>query len=1739
MTTAAAVAPVLNHHTAMIVIVNAMIVIVTTMIVIVTTTMTTITTTAAATTASVAAAAAATAPMSKKAAAKLAKETAAAAAAASQQASLSAAAADAVVALPVKAAKKVNPTTPDVGNAYIFWDYGTCPIEDNPDDLDAGVIGTVAARVRGVINRFLQHKKDTGDPIKIDQTIRSLFAPQGSTFKNISKVPITWGSFTKNDFKVHHYSKKCSMETLMRQVIESILDDKKDKKDQSRLVLCFITNDPNFSTVAAYLKLENLHDTMLLYDFAASPLDYSTARLVKKHFLWQDVVRDLLNRGTGPQAAALTAAADKGPKESKKAKQTAAAAAASSLQQDDKMSVATEDMMSPGERELERWQSHGSDASMFALEDDPQLHPQQGGNNAKGKAAKAAKLLSSAGENAAGVNGDPASMTEDGPDDEGSDPGKVTTVGSGIGLHTFRYNLKYSAIAIFLKRLLVWRKELDEEQGVVCRNYFLGEDTSGYDEEDVGCIVTVKIDMNAQQRHYAILLRGASDSMVNKRAERMKQMIAGVRKVRQCHNVSGWSAEHRLSLMGSDVLAMQEKATRAIVLFHYSGEQSIAEIVALRATQHNALLKFIQKLKPTDMMVEVPAACVSWYDKEMWEKIRVGFAMKAVVISAPGGAGHGKAGGSTASAGKKQLGGNARFISPEDADKMVRLKLIGFLPNLIEKGLDFIKMNDDRMEITVPTINDSQLAVVTAAAAAETLPLESHRSNEASATATAAELEEHTAKSGGKNVVDARAHKSSYNFSDREAGLYFYHFEQVFRTYFALHFQAYVDEEEHRANVKHASNPNFYTQGLKVTFYGATLESVQGARDYMDNFTPNHLGRVQIFYPRVSMKKYKAILTRKLTQLNRLKIEQRAKAAGGKGGDTRGRPTDPMATIGFLNIRIRPIVFGARLKSDAFPADASVTICGPITTPELKAVMEETETIFRAISSEYETVDLWIPEGHFMKQQIAIKGSRETLIKQYSLVAMQWEEGAKRKTQQQQQPPQGAGAGTAAATVGIAKAWAYSKNALRDFTNEVLRTDRPGPNASVAPSTDATLSSSTASRGDGVDEEGEEDNDDDVEDLRGHNELPDDEDTVGFAASTAAGAPPGLHHRSATSSLNGPTSSTASSSTASSPSTTSLPYNNKAAMRGGDLLIQPPPLIQQQQQQQQAKKLKNAPRMTVHVPDLSLRSMLQGDPLKSKLEEIIKKFDELGVHTVYPYKERSDPHACFQLIGDSRVISRAAQALNEFIAKAHSSIRLVQIVMSVEQYHQLTNGGEGVASSTNQPIQELQASCGVHLTFNPPGASTRGAVSLFDMRYDSDIVRKHSASSSMSASAGGSGGMDSGVPSASSFLSQSPAAAALENRNDSKIDTEMISVNVFNCHSYRSVEIAVISSNSSESGWTWGVSNLLLLVGNNTFGFSPHEQEQLNRGDVLVHSDRATGKTILRIKPSAQARGINFQAAVLTNAVLKSLQKANELGLKGLAISAPMDIDTFPDLSSELVRSLTVEAVVEFAKKCRAYLRFSRLVCIEMGNNVAMTRARLAEEEQKAVQESGNPHAGTVLALERKLEPVFNDRMIRTIILLLERQEAEQAGGAGGGAVGPIGGPIGGPMGRGGGGLHRMGMTPGGGGGVGASPNSNNGIPTVSRITLLTCNVPLPLSYYTMISAPHNQHPQQHPQQQHPQQRRGGGGGGGSAGGPPVFKTVLVHGLLSSVVKAVDAIKDKLRAPPPALPELTFDFGFF
>jgi len=412
----------------------------------------------------------------------------------------------------------------------------------------------------------------------------------------------------------------------------------------------------------------------------------------------------------------------------------------------------------------------------------------------------------------------------------------------------------------------------------------------------------------------------------------------------------------------------------------------------------------------------------------------------------------------------------------------------------------------------------------------------------------------------------------------------------------------------------------------------------------------------------------------------------------------------------------------------------------------------------------------------------------------------------------------------------------------------------------------------------------------------------------------------------------------------------------------------------------------------VYVSDAAILHLLQLDQFQVQLYQIIQKcIDDYNIIINYPITNQSliAKHAYIELLGHEKdKLYITVMKLNDFIQQIMNQMKSIHIILSAEQYNHLisvndeknSHNTSSSSSSSSEFLNKLQHDNCIYLTIDPSPKLIREVNSLIDFRFSTELIDRDMKSnidydelssisssmyqqqkqqpSTMISTIGNSSNSSilfnnnynensNTYPYPNQYQQQKQQQQYVDNdqlhssninikkTNDNSIDEEMISVLLYNMFSRRSIEISIISSNSSDVGWTWGVNNLALFVGNSDFGLNAIEILQLNSGEILIHSDRITGKTILRMRPGRMKNGdMNGQVSIFSNTIMKLLQKANEIGLRYLVISSPTNIkDTFPDLSVDLIRSLTVESIVRYIKNSKVFLCFAKIICIELGLN--------------------------------------------------------------------------------------------------------------------------------------------------------------------------------------------------------------
>jgi hypothetical protein len=357
-------------------------------------------------------------------------------------------------------------------------------------------------------------------------------------------------------------------------------------------------------------------------------------------------------------------------------------------------------------------------------------------------------------------------------------------------------------------------------------------------------------------------------------------------------------------------------------------------------------------------------------------------------------------------------------------------------------------------------------------------------------------------------------------------------------------------------------------------------------------------------------------------------------------------------------------------------------------------------------------------------------------------------------------------------------------------------------------------------------------------------------------------------------------------------------------------------------------------KIVIRWPHPSFRFMFLGEYLKRSLNEELQNLRSVhGITTVCPHREKNDQAACLLLEGPKEPVTTAAEEINGFMRAVLRQMRCVQLILSETQRRLLISGELA-------KVKEIQGQCGVHIVLEPLSSDINEASSSYDMRLPFSEPLPPVI-----------------IPNAQDEI----------NEADIRPYRELISVLATSDVTGRSVIVSVVSNNAIVAGgWNWGVNNVLLILDPNVeVGLSPLEVEQLNTGEVLVNAEANTGKRILRVRPdhSHFGRNTDQQAEAFVSALGRGLAAAESLSVTAIAVVAPTSNQFFLDLPVDVIRSLTVEAVIAFVR--RAPVRsLDKIICAETHSNCDQTPA--------------GSDVGILL-------PAAGDRMASTLMLLLEQ----------------------------------------------------------------------------------------------------------------------------------------------------------
>jgi hypothetical protein len=109
---------------------------------------------------------------------------------------------------------------------------------------------------------------------------------------------------------------------------------------------------------------------------------------------------------------------------------------------------------------------------------------------------------------------------------------------------------------------------------------------------------------------------------------------------------------------------------------------------------------------------------------------------------------------------------------------------------------------------------------------------------------------------------------------------------------------------------------------------------------------------------------------------------------------TDGYMPDPLLTVGFINIRIRPPLHSRGIRRMTFPAEITITVCSPVNTESQLADYKTLCEHFMAMDSHFITASVELPLANKFAKEIIVRTTREEFITKYGLVSLRWDENS-------------------------------------------------------------------------------------------------------------------------------------------------------------------------------------------------------------------------------------------------------------------------------------------------------------------------------------------------------------------------------------------------------------------------------------------------------------------------------------------------------------------------------------------------------------------------------------------------------------------------------------------------------------------------------------------------------------------------------------------------------------------------
>ena len=122
-----------------------------------------------------------------------------------------------------------------------------------------------------------------------------------------------------------------------------------------------------------------------------------------------------------------------------------------------------------------------------------------------------------------------------------------------------------------------------------------------------------------------------------------------------------------------------------------------------------------------------------------------------------------------------------------------------------------------------------------------------------------------------------------------------------------------------------------------------------------------------------------------------------AKRQDGHANTTGVLMPDPLVTVGFINIRIRPPLHSRGIRRMTFPAEITVTICSPVNTSSQLADYTTLCEHFVSMDSHYITASVEMPLASKLAKEIIVRATRNEFVEKYGLVSLRWDENIPRR----------------------------------------------------------------------------------------------------------------------------------------------------------------------------------------------------------------------------------------------------------------------------------------------------------------------------------------------------------------------------------------------------------------------------------------------------------------------------------------------------------------------------------------------------------------------------------------------------------------------------------------------------------------------------------------------------------------------------------------------------------------------